>query len=80
MNSNPTDRGSQEAGFTQPRDHLLADPCSFKELKVECLANNSALVSLFLFLRMRTVGKHNLGTKKCVGARTDERIEKQIEG
>ena len=28
VNSPPTARGSREAGFTQPRDHLLADPCS----------------------------------------------------
>ena len=25
-----TPRGSQEAGFTQPRAHLLADPCTIK--------------------------------------------------
>ena len=25
----PAARGSQEAGFTQPRDHLLADPCTY---------------------------------------------------
>ena len=24
----PAARGSQEAGFTQPRAHLLADPCN----------------------------------------------------
>ena len=28
VNSPPTARGSQEAGFTQPRVHLLADPCT----------------------------------------------------
>ena len=28
VNSPPAARGSQEAGFTQPRDHLLADPCT----------------------------------------------------
>ena len=27
VNSPPTVRGSQEAGFTQPRAHLIADPC-----------------------------------------------------
>ena len=27
MTSPPAARGSQEAGFTQPRVHLLADPC-----------------------------------------------------
>ena len=27
MNSRPAARGSQEAGFTQPRANLLADPC-----------------------------------------------------
>ena len=28
VNSPPTARGSQETRFTQPRAHLLADPCS----------------------------------------------------
>ena len=28
VNSRPVARGSQEAGFTQPREHLLADPCT----------------------------------------------------
>ena len=27
VNSRPAARGIQEAGFTQPRDHYLADPC-----------------------------------------------------
>ena len=27
MNTPTAARRSQEAGFTQPRDHLLADPC-----------------------------------------------------
>ena len=27
VNSLPVAGGSQETGFTQPRDHLLADPC-----------------------------------------------------
>ena len=27
VNLLPAARGNQEAGFTQPRDHLLADPC-----------------------------------------------------
>ena len=30
MNSPPADVGSEEAGFTQPRAHLLADPCTKK--------------------------------------------------
>ena len=29
VNPRPAARGSQEAGFTQPRDHTLAGPCSF---------------------------------------------------
>ena len=28
VNSPPAARGSQEAGFTQPRTHLIADPCN----------------------------------------------------
>ena len=28
VNSLPAARGGQEAGFTQPRAHLLADPCT----------------------------------------------------
>ena len=28
----PAARGSQEAGFTQPRDHLIADPCTCSEI------------------------------------------------
>ena len=28
VNSPPAARGSQEAGITQPRAHLLADPCT----------------------------------------------------
>ena len=27
VNSHPAARGSQEAGFTQPRYHTLAEPC-----------------------------------------------------
>ena len=29
VNSRPVARGSQEAGFTQPTDHFLADPCMY---------------------------------------------------
>ena len=34
VNSRPMARGSQEAGFTQPRAHLLADPCRLALCKV----------------------------------------------
>ena len=33
MNSPPAARGSQEAGFTQPKAHLLADPCKYLGLE-----------------------------------------------
>ena len=29
VNSPPSARGSQESGFTQPKAHLLADPCTY---------------------------------------------------
>ena len=42
----PTGRGSQEEGFTQPRDHLLADPCTvtvaWVSLKPVSLASGDA--------------------------------------
>ena len=31
------DRGSQEAGFTQSRAHLLADPCRFTDFNTALL-------------------------------------------
>ena len=32
VNSHPAARGNQEAGFTQPRAHLIADPCRLTEI------------------------------------------------
>ena len=31
----PAARGSQEAGFTQPRNHCLAEPCTYPESLLE---------------------------------------------
>ena len=38
MNSHLLARGSQEAGFTQPRDHSFAQPCTFDRALASHLA------------------------------------------
>ena len=36
VNSHPARRGSQEAGFTQPREHSLPEPCIWKPKVNNC--------------------------------------------
>ena len=36
VNLRPTARGNQEAGFTQPRDHFFAQPCTVCESRKVC--------------------------------------------
>ena len=50
VNPPPAARGSQEAGFTKPRAHLVADSCSvscFSCASATLPSQNSQLISVF---------------------------------